>query len=154
MEMEIPRKRVSKGKKISLWVLAILVVILLIGSLGAVYFVKRPLPQLEGELELLGLNNEVEVLRDQEGVPHIKADDTQDLFFAQGYVQAQDRMFQMDLSRRQASGRLSEVIGEAMLKNDKYFRTLGLRRAAEDSYEAYSPEGREILQSFAEGVNA
>ncbi|QFK69991.1 penicillin acylase family protein [Pradoshia sp. D12] len=154
MEMEIPRKRVSKGKKISLWVIAILVVILIIGSLGAVYFVKRPLPQMEGELELLGLHNEVEVLRDQEGVPHIKADDTQDLFFAQGYVQAQDRMFQMDLSRRQASGRLSEVIGEAMLKNDKYFRTLGLRRAAEDSYESYSPEAREILQSFAEGVNA
>ncbi len=153
MEIEVPSKRRSKRKKISLWILAFLVVILLIGLLGAVYFVKRPLPQLEGERELKGLHNQVNILRDQEGVPHIKASDTQDLFFAQGYVQAQDRMFQMDLSRRQASGRLSEVIGDAMLKNDKYFRTLGLRRAAEDSYEVYSPEAKEILQSFADGVN-
>ena len=63
-------------------------------------------------------------------------------------------MFQMDLSRRQASGRLSEVIGETTLKNDQYFRTLGLRRAAENSYKDYSPEAKEILQSFSDGVNA
>ncbi len=154
MEIEAPRKRMSKGKKISLWVIAIMAAFLLIGSLGAVYFVKRPLPQLKGELELKGLHDSVDVLRDREGVPHIKAIDTQDLFFAQGYVQAQDRMFQMDLSRRQASGRLSEVIGESTLENDKYFRTLGLRRTAEDSYPVYSEEAKEILQSFANGVNA
>lgn len=149
-----PNKRTGKVKKIILWTAAILVALLIIGVLVGFYYLKSPLPQVDGELKVHGLQENVTVLRDKEGIPHIKAKSERDLFIAQGYVQAQDRMFQMDLSRRQASGRLSEVIGDATLKNDKYFRTLGLRRAAEASYSKYSPEAQKALTWFAEGVNA
>ncbi|MFP3489731.1 penicillin acylase family protein, partial [Staphylococcus sp. SIMBA_130] len=90
--------------------------------------------ETNGEITLSGLEGSVSIYRDRSGVPQIKASSTNDLFMAQGFVTAQDRMFQMDLSRRQASGTLSEVIGESTIDNDKFFRTLGLRRAAEDSY--------------------
>lgn len=117
------------------------------------HYVKKSLPQLEGEIEL-AVNEEVTVIKDDDGVPHIKAHNLQDLYTAQGFIQAQDRMFQMELSRRQASGTLSEVIGAATVDNDKYFRTLGLRRAAEKSYELYEGEARDVLHWFSDGVNA
>jgi penicillin G amidase len=116
-------------------------------------YLGRSIPKTSGELKLTGLNAPVLVVRDENGVPHIQAENEHDLFLAQGFVQAQDRLFQMDLSRRQASGRLSEVIGEATIERDKYFRTLGLRRAAEASYEQYSEHGKNTLNWFAEGVN-
>src|SRR5699024_1402269 len=94
------------------------------------------------------------VITDEGGVPHIQAENAHDLYMAQGYIQAQSRMFQMEMSRRQASGTLSEVVGEAAVEQDKYFRALGLRRAAEKSYEIYSEESKQILQWFADGVNA
>ncbi|MYL61432.1 penicillin acylase family protein, partial [Virgibacillus halodenitrificans] len=97
---------------------------------------------------------EVTVITDSNGVPHIKAANNHDLFIAQGYMQAQNRMFQMEMSRRQASGTLSEIVGEKAINTDKYFRTLGLRRAAEKSYAIYSEESKEVLQYFSDGVNA
>ncbi|CAM3640423.1 hypothetical protein GCM10009865_26010 [Aeromicrobium ponti] len=107
----------------------------------------------EGVTEIGSISAQVMVNRDSNGIPHINASNERDLFIAQGYIQAQDRLFQMDLSRRQASGRLSEVIGDATVENDKYFRTLGLRRAADASYQSYSPEAKEVLGWFAESVN-
>ncbi|RKJ34390.1 penicillin acylase family protein, partial [Butyricicoccus sp. 1XD8-22] len=77
-----------------------------------------------------------------------------DLYRAQGYVQAQDRLFQMDLARRQASGTLAEVVGETAIESDKLFRTFSLRNAAEKSWETYDDETKQILEWFAEGVNA
>ncbi|MEH7379664.1 penicillin acylase family protein [Bacillus sp. JJ1533] len=133
----------------------IVIILLLIASVVASYlFLRKSLPLVEGTISVEGLTNEVEVTRDQNGVPHIVAKNTHDLFFAQGYVTAQDRLFQMDLSRRQASGELSEVIGASLVAQDKYFRTLGLRRAAEVSYEGYSEDAKSVLQSYADGVNA
>ncbi|WP_284139168.1 penicillin acylase family protein [Virgibacillus sp. LDC-1] len=117
-------------------------------------FINRSLPQLEGTIEVPLLAEEVVVITDEHGVPHIKAANEKDLYIAQGYIQAQNRMFQMEMSRRQASGTLSEVVGEAAVDHDKYFRSLGLRRAAEKSYEIYSKEGVEVLKWFAAGVNA
>ena len=76
------------------------------------------------------------------------------MYRAQGYVQAQDRLFQMDLARRQASGRLSEIIGEATINTDKHFRTFSLRDAAEKSLAAYDDESKQVLEWYAEGVNA
>ncbi|MFB4161575.1 penicillin acylase family protein [Geomicrobium sp. JSM 1781026] len=111
------------------------------------------LPQTEGVYEAAGLESEVDVYRDDFGVPHIEATSDYDLYYAQGFVTAQDRMFQMDLSRRQASGELSEVIGVSALDTDKYFRTFGLRRAAHDSYELYSDEALVALHAYADGVN-
>jgi penicillin G amidase len=133
-------------------------VIIVFAVVGIVMFVNayinRSLPQTKGELSVSGLLAEVKVVRDENGVPHITAKNEHDLFFAQGFVQAQDRLFQMDLSRRQASGQLSEVIGKAAVKRDKFFRTLGLRRAAKASYDAYNEEPKKALQAFADGVNA
>ncbi|KUP09189.1 beta-lactam antibiotic acylase [Bacillus coahuilensis m2-6] len=116
-------------------------------------YTSRSLPKIEGSISLQGLQEEVVVTRDAEGIPHIEAGSLQDLYMAQGYIQAQDRLFQMDLSRRQASGELSEVVGEVAIDRDKYFRTLGLRRAAVASYDMYSDEAKQTLEWFAEGVN-
>ncbi|MEK5441422.1 MULTISPECIES: penicillin acylase family protein [unclassified Fredinandcohnia] len=133
----------------------IIIILLLVASILAGYlFLRKSLPEIEGTINVAGITDEVEVIRDQNGVPHISAKNTHDLYFAQGYVTAQDRLFQMDLSRRQASGELSEVIGSSLIEQDKYYRTLGLRRAAKISYDGYSTEAKGVLQSYADGVNA
>lgn len=148
------KKKKLNWKKLSIWIISIILVLGIAGYFAANAYIARSLPKTSGEIKLSGLNAKVQVIRDENGVPHINAENEHDLFMAQGYIQAQDRLFQMDLSRRQASGELSEVIGEATLNNDKYFRTLGLRRAAEESYNNYSNEGKDTLQWFADGVNA
>ncbi|WP_276532395.1 penicillin acylase family protein [Cytobacillus horneckiae] len=147
------RKPLAKWKKVSLWILAVVVAIFIIVLISANFYLNRSLPEIEGEISLSGLSEPVTVVRDDMGVPHITAANNHDLFLAQGYIQAQDRLFQMDLSRRQASGQLSEVIGESAVKTDKYFRTLGLRRAAEASADRYTDLGMDALKAFAEGVN-
>ena len=156
---EIAYKRQDNQKKRQVWlrIIYIVLAILLIGVVGTIIygynFVHKSLPIVEGEVTL-PVKEEVIVETDEHGVPHIKAKNMQDLYTTQGYIQAQHRLFQMELSRRQASGTLSEVIGEATVDNDKYFRTLGLRRAAEKSYDVYSDEAKEVLQWFSDGVNA
>ena len=140
-------------KRISLVVILLIGLIMLLTYLFVNAYINRSLPFREGEVTL-PVGEEVKVITDNEGVPHIEAQNDRDLYMAQGYVQAQSRMFQMELSRRQASGMLSELVGEAALDRDKYFRTLGLRRAAEDSHALYSDEAKEVLQWFADGVNA
>lgn len=131
------------------------IVLLLCFAGGYVYWlVDKSLPVISGELKLSGLDKSVTVWRDTSGVPHIEAQSEHDLYMAQGFITAQDRMFQMDLSRRQASGQLSEVVGEKALSRDKFFRTFGLRRAAEASWAAYSSSSQQVLEWYAQGVNA
>lgn len=157
MEAVLQKQKVSRRKKAVKIVVAAVVVLLVISAVLfgiANAYIARSLPQIEGELSVAGLAESVTVARDEHGVPHIYASNEHDLFMAQGYVTAQDRLFQMDLSRRQASGELSEVIGEKAVDRDKYFRTLGLRRAAKLSHEVYSQEAKDILQWYADGVNA
>lgn len=139
------------------WLLIILGILIAIGGIALValmVYVNKSKPIIEGETIVQVLEDEVIVTRDQEGVPHIEAESDADLYRAQGYVQAQDRLFQMDLSRRQASGRLAEVVGEAAVETDKHFRTFSLRAAAEASYDGYDDDAKAVLQYFAEGVNA
>src|SRR5690625_1739996 len=138
------------------WLIVIIIFFLIAISAVFLYgnhYTKKTLPIVEGTIEL-PVQQEVIVTTDEHGVPHIQAETLQDLYFAQGYVQAQDRLFQMELSRRQASGTLSEVVGEATVSSDKYFRTLGLRRAAEKSYDIYDEEAIQVLEWFSDGVNA
>ena len=146
-----PGRRWKKGIWWTMGIIALLIV-------SAVIFVNvytlRSLPETNGEVQIAGLSAPVTVTRDEQGVPHIKAENELDLFMAQGYAQAQDRLFQMELARRQASGRLSEVVGEATVDQDRYFRTLGLRRAAEQSLAVLSDDTVERLQAFADGINA
>jgi penicillin G amidase len=100
------------------------------------------------------LSGSVEVARDQYGVPHIRATSDLDAFFAQGYVHAQDRLWQMELNRRTGAGRLSEILGGAALESDKFLRTWGFYRAAEAAYPALSERTKRILEAYAAGVNA
>ena len=128
--------------------------IVLISATGYYYFVRMPLPMTEGELQIRGLKAPVKVLRDEWGVPHIYAANQHDLFFAQGFVQAQDRLWQMETNRRVGAGRLSEVIGPEALETDKLLRTLGLMRAARREVASYDASSLKILRAFSEGVNA
>ena len=100
------------------------------------------------------LEGEVEVILDRDGVPHIFAEKDLDLFCAEGYVHARDRFFQMDLTRRQVSGDLAEVVGPSAIGSDIQNRTIGLRRAAVRSFGVLTPNEIELLQAYADGVNA
>jgi penicillin G amidase len=115
---------------------------------------RRSLPTLDGAVELSGLEGPVEVLRDRFGVPQVFAESERDLFFAQGYVHAQDRFFQMEVGRRAGQGRLSELIGGSALEFDRLSRTIGFGRIAAASEKNGPPETLEILRSYSAGVNA
>lgn len=143
-----PRRRWLRYVAIALVALVVIV------AGGGYLFLRRSLPQVTGELNLKGLGAPVTVIRDERGIPHIEAQTELDLFRAQGYVTAQDRLWEMDLTRRAVAGRLAEVMGEGMLSTDQFFRTLILRRAAEASVPELSAETRELLTAYAEGVNA
>jgi len=118
------------------------------------WFVYRPLPQIDGAAALPGLQHDVTVERDQWGVPHIRAASLEDLEEAQGYVMAQDRLWQMDLLRRVARGQLSEILGPTTLAIDKDFRTLGFSRAAARDVAQLDAESRKLMEAYARGVNA
>jgi penicillin amidase len=143
-----------KVKKVLLCSLIVLLIVVLVGGLYINHYTQRGLPQITGELKLTGLRESVTVTRDTHGVAHIQASNEHDLFMAQGFIHAQDRLFQMDSGRRQASGRLSEVFGEIAVNQDKYFRTLLLRYYAEASLAVQSEETIQILEWYAAGVNA
>lgn len=130
------------------------VICLVATAVMAVVTVRRPLPELSGQVSVSGLQGRVDVLRDAHGVPQVYADTSADLFFAQGYVQAQDRFFEMDVRRHVTSGRLAELLGEAGLPTDRVTRTLGWRRVAERELALLSPDTRQALQHYADGVNA
>lgn len=149
------RKSVTKRwKKVVMISLIMVVIILIVISSWIFWMFKKEVPKIQGAIKINGLDGQVTVVRDKNGVPHIKAANDHDLYLAQGFITAQDRLFQMDLSRRQASGELSEVVGKATVHQDEFFRTFGLRRAAEASYNAYNPHAKQVLQWYAEGVNA
>jgi penicillin G amidase len=111
------------------------------------------LPQLDGTVMVAGISAPVTVIRDAQAVPHITAATAEDLFFAQGYVTAQDRLWQMDIGRRWAAGEMSEVLGRRMLEHDREQRILGLRQVAERSAAALSERDRAHWEAYARGVN-
>ncbi|WP_151525644.1 penicillin acylase family protein [Serinicoccus kebangsaanensis] len=141
-------------QRVAVPAVAILVVVAVATAVIGVGLARRAFPQVSGELEVPGLAGQVEVIRDERGVPHIYADTPEDLFRAQGYVAAQDRFFQMDMRRHVVSGRLSELVGEAGVETDRVIRTLGWRRVAEQELALLSPDARTYLSAYASGVNA
>lgn len=151
---EKPIKQTRKKTKITIIIFGMITLLFVIAFFLVAVYLDRLVEKTEGSIELSVLKQKVDVITDANGVPKIQAQNEHDLYAAQGYVQAQYRLFQMDMSRRQASGTISEVAGEAAVDQDKYFRTLGLRRAAEKSYDLYSDEAKEVLEAFAKGVNA
>ncbi len=141
-------------KKLLLILGGLLIVLLAAAAAGYYYLLGSPLPQIDGSLRAPGLTRPVTVIRDRWGVPHLYAENVHDLCFAQGWVQAQDRLWQMEMNRRLAAGRLSEIVGEKALPLDRVLRTLGLMRAAEQEVRIASPDDLAALQAFADGVNA
>ncbi len=112
------------------------------------------LPQTEGRIRLEGLQKPVKVLRDEWGIAHIYAETQDDLFFAQGYVAAQDRLWQMDLWRRVGEGKLAEVLGPRAVERDRFARLIRYRGDMKAEYESYAPDARQIIEAFVRGVNA
>ena len=130
-------------------ILLIVIVLLLIIITTGYFYVKKTTPVYNGEISLTGLQKEVKVYYDKYGIPHIYAQNEDDAYFALGYVYAQDRLFQAELYKRIASGRLAELLGTDLVKVDKYFRTLGLREAAKRSTKQYmSSNSRQFQKSF------
>lgn len=115
---------------------------------------RERLATIDGRLGVPGLDSAVEVRRDRWGVPHIYAKTQHDLFFAQGFVAAQDRLFQMDMWRRIGEGRLAEVLGPRFLERDRFARLLRYRGNMDDEWSSYAPDTKEIATSFVSGINA
>jgi penicillin amidase len=127
--------------------------------LGVVYgagflWLRTSLPQVDGEIFLAGIDAPVTIARNRYGLVTIRAQSDADAYFALGFVHAQDRLFQMEFMRRLGSGRMSETIGDITLETDRYMRILGFRRLAEAQLPVLSPELRDVLDHYANGVNA
>jgi penicillin amidase len=131
-----------------------LLVIVLAASALAAWFIRSPLPKTNGTLNVAGITGPITIRRDERGIAHIAAASEADLFFGEGFACAQDRLWQMDLLRRTAEGKLSEVVGPATLKVDRYMRTIGLGVAA--AHDASILHGQALVdaQAYAAGVNA
>jgi penicillin amidase len=139
----------------ALKIISIALLLLILLSTGATtYIIRQSWPQETGIVQLAGLKDRVEVARDKWGIPHIYANNQHDLFMAQGYIHAQDRFWQMDFWRHIGSGRLAEMFGQSQLETDRFLRTLGWARVAQQEIDQISPEMNDILQAYAGGVNA
>jgi penicillin amidase len=154
MEQKTPRRSVRILRRALVYLFAFLVALVAVGAAWLYWQTHVCLPQLDGTARVPGLKARVEVWRDGRGVPHLRAQSGEDLLFAQGYVTAQDRLWQMDLTRRLAHGELSEIFGERALKLDIENRTLGFRQASERALGELDPGSRQMLEAYARGVNA
>ena len=144
--------RIAAGLVISLLIVAV------IGIAGSAAWLKdamrQQLPMLDGQLQLPGLSAPVVVRRDSHGIPHIQAANMEDLLEAQGFVVAQDRLWQMDMARRFASGELAELLGPSVVEHDKVQRILQIRPAAEHLTATMPEDQKRLFEAFARGVNA
>lgn len=154
----VPVFRPRRRRRPIFLILTGLLVLLFLGAIvivgGGYWYMNRTVPPREGTLQPGGLHGEVRVYWDERDVPHIEASHIDDVFYAQGFITARDRLWQMDLFRRVAAGRLAEVIGESELEQDKFFRILGFEHAVEPSLNLLEPETRAALEAYAAGVTA
>src|SRR3954462_1853896 len=115
---------------------------------------RAAIPALDGTIQLAGLDGPVDVVRDNLGIPHVKASTVHDAFFAQGYVHAQDRLWHMEYDRRRAMGRWAECVGSAGIDQDSLMRRAGLAASAKRDYPLLNAETRAMLDAYAAGINA
>jgi len=141
-------------RRVIRYILVVLVLLILVAAGTGWWLLHRSLPQMDGTLQLAGLKSEVVIRRDTFGVPHITAQSHEDVCMAQGYAMAQDRLWQMDVVRRAAAGRISEIVGPLAIASDRNFRTLGLAEAAERDVALLDPDEKSMLEAYAQGVNA
>lgn len=147
----------SRAKKIVFGLVGLVVLLIVAAVVYGMVQVRRPFPTTDGEITVSGLKGTVNVYRDEFGVPHIYAENRDDLYFAQGYVHAQDRFWQMEFWRHVGQGRISEIAGASTIDSDKFIRTMGWNRIAESHlayFEAEEPEYMAILDAYSAGVNA
>ena len=140
--------------KILLGIIVLVIVLLVF----AYFWLMGTAPQYSGKLEFEGLHESVEIIYDNYGVPHIYAENDEDAYFALGYAQAQERLFQMEMIRRATSGRLSEILGKDLLPIDKIMLTLSIRKAAERSakkaFENIDAAFKKQSLAYLKGVNS
>lgn len=130
--------------------------VFLLGAAGGIYahrFISSGLPAYPDLMTLQGQQEKIQIRHDHRGVPHVRSFRIQDLFFAQGFIHARDRLWQMELQRRVVQGRLSEIFGQKFLGTDEHLRRIGLSRIAQRILRITSSQNRQILESYAEGVN-
>jgi penicillin amidase len=134
-------------------VLLLLLFLVLVATGVVTWRFWRALPARDGVVGVHGIQQSVEILRDPEGVPHIRANSEADALFALGYVHAQDRLWQMEFQRRIAAGRLSEILGPQAVETDRLMRTIGFARAAVTATQSLSSETRSLIDAYVAGVN-
>lgn len=144
----------NRIRRVIFSLMAVFLFLFMILAVGGRIVIARSFPRTDGEVQLPGLNAPVDIYRDRFGIPHIYATTQHDLFFAQGYVHAQDRFWQMDFWRHIGSGRLSEMFGESQVETDIFLRTLGWERVAKEEIKTLDSTSLSILEAYAEGVNA
>lgn len=144
----------SRGLKALLIILGIVAVLAIIVVGGWFWLTRRAHPKTSGTINIAGLQQPVEIVRDEYGVAHIYGNSTEDIFFAQGYVHAQERFWQMEFQRRTAAGRLSEIFGETTLETDRYLRHFGFIPSTKDAYTLLDSETKRAIDAYARGVNA
>ncbi len=150
------------GRILGRLLIGVLIIALILGGVATYYFksylpdkvAPQSFPQIDGSIHVPGLNGTVDVYRDNMGIPHIYASTSHDLFFAEGYVHAQDRFWQMDAWRHIGSGSLSEMFGKGQVETDAFLRTLGWEETAQQEYVLLSPDSKAILDAYTDGVNA
>ena len=135
-------------------ILITIIVVIALAAGGYILWLRESLPRIEGAVDVAGIGAAVEIIRDREGIPHIFAQTPEDAYFGLGYAHAQDRLWQMEMSRRIGAGRMSELVGEATLGVDKFMRVLSVYHFAEQSYAHLDPASQRILDAYAAGVNA
>ena len=143
----------KKWQKIVIGSFSVFIVVVIAGTILLYNLLHSAVPSYSGSVKTSGIKSSVEIFRDSVGIPYIFASDDEDAAFALGYLHAQERLFQMDIARRAAEGRLSEVFGSRTLQFDKMFLTMGLKRNVYSNYKYYSDSTKKILQAYSNGVN-
>ena len=141
-------------RRIVIILLSVLLVVAIVAAGFGFYTVRHSFPQTSGQIQVAGLNGPVDIYRDAYGVPQIYAANQHDLFFAQGYVHAQDRFWQMDFWRHIGSARLSEMFGESSWNRTSSCAPWAARKVVESELAVMDPDSQAILQAYADGVNA
>ncbi|HKG78330.1 MAG TPA: penicillin acylase family protein [Pyrinomonadaceae bacterium] len=147
------KKLVRRTLKVLAGLVVLVVLLLAVGTVGGYLYLSRSLPVTDGTLRLEGLHAPVEVVRDADAVAHIYARNELDAYRALGFVHAQERLWQMEMQRRVASGTLAEIYGSAAISNDRFLRTVGLHRAAESAWQTLPSDTKQVVEAYVAGIN-
>ena len=154
LELRRGFRELPRPLRITSWIAVALVLAVVAAGIAGTVVVRRSFPQTTGTITVPGLEGRVTVIRDAAGIPQIYGDTLDDIARAQGYVQAQERFYEMDVRRHATAGRLAEMFGSQALESDEVVRTMGWRRVAEQELGLIKPRTRSFLEAYAEGVNA